>query len=246
MQVPSNYYHCLCVPQLFVSPYSLPFGNFESYSLPIPKEHSYEGRQERILMSMPIQNSFPLQLKSLPKEESGQSQNVIIPIQSIPRVKKNVWNNSCCNVPLETNKPPNTNAIPNSFHISSYKSRNVFKSIIRHMHACVLNKKEEYVVKLEKKGFLRETIERAVNRISGFKAAERKNGKRKTGMNMIKQAIKVRSVFTYILKDALDSMFTNWNAKILGKMAERNLKVYKTVCGNYSKSIEKLLNEVKS
>lgn len=202
-------------------------------------------------MTTLIQNSFPHPPEIPLKKGIDQFQHVIardyrvIPVQSVPRNKRKASNNLHYNVPVETTKSPSINPIFDPLLVSSCRYRNVFKSIIRHMHACVLNRKEEYVTRLEKEGFMRSMIERAISRISGFKAAERKNGKRKTGMNMIKQAAKVRSVFTYILKDALDSMITNWHSKELGRMAERNLKIYKTVCIAYSKSIEQLLNNEK-
>lgn len=132
-------------------------------------------------------------------------------------------------------------AITDPFLDGSYRYRNVFKSIIRHMHSCVLSKKDEYIKLMQEQGFTRMTVERAFNRIAIFKNAERKSGKKRLGMNMIKQATEERSVYTYILKDALSSMLLNWDAKDLGRLAERNLATYKSVCTEYYKSINELL-----
>lgn len=131
--------------------------------------------------------------------------------------------------------------VTDPFLDGSYRYRNVFKSIIRRMHSCVLNKREDYMKLLQEKGFTKTTVERAFNRIAIFKNAERKSGKKRLGMNMIKQATEERSVYTYVLKDALTSMLLNWGAKDLGRLAERNLAIYKSVCTGYCNSINELL-----
>lgn len=125
----------------------------------------------------------------------------------------------------------------------SYKHRNVFKSIIRHMHSCITNRKGEYMGVLEEKGYAKPTIERAFNRVSALKRNERKSGKKTAGMRMIKLATQERSVYTYILKDALHAMRTSWSLKGLGRIAQRNMQTYQEMCTQYSQSIDKLLKD---
>ena len=112
------------------------------------------------------------------------------------------------------------------------------------MYSCVQEEREKYFGLLEKE-FTRAGIERAFTRITTLKNAERKNGKKRTGMNLIKQAAQERSVYTYILRDALYSMLKNWNAKRLGRVAERNLGTYRKVCNVYHKWVKKLLKDKK-
>jgi hypothetical protein len=112
------------------------------------------------------------------------------------------------------------------------------------MNTCVQERREEYLG-LMRRGFTKATIERGFNRITILKNAERKGGKKQRGMNIIKQATQKRSIYSYILRDALESMLKNWNAKELGRLAEHNLETYKKVCNEYLISIIKLLEDDK-
>ena len=112
------------------------------------------------------------------------------------------------------------------------------------MYSCVQEERQKYFGLLEKE-FTRAGIEYAFTRITTLKNAERKNGKKRIGMNLIKEAAQERSIYTYILRDALDSMLKNWKAKRLGRLAERNLKTYRKVCNAYHQCVKKLLKDEK-
>jgi len=112
------------------------------------------------------------------------------------------------------------------------------------MYWCVQKKREKYFGLVEK-GFTRPGIKCAFTRITTLKNAERKNGKKRTGINLIKQAAQEYSIYTYILRDALDSMLNNWKAKKLGRLTERNLKTYRKVCNAYHQCVKKLLKDEK-
>lgn len=179
--------------------------------------------------------------KLVPSCEGTLTGHVITP-SSVPETQKNISNKSCHSIQSAASNKGNTMGTE-PYLTGNYRHRNVFKSIIRQMHSCVQNNKEEYIATIEKKGFKRTTIEQAFTRIAAFKHAERKVGKRKTGMHMIQHATQQRSVFTYILKAALDFMIKKWSTKNFGRLAERNLATYNTICSEYSKSIEELLKD---
>jgi hypothetical protein len=128
------------------------------------------------------------------------------------------------------------------FLSANYKYRNVFKAVIRRMHTCVRKKRNELMLQLTEAKYTASEVERAFTRIAYYKNAERKSGKKRTSVRMIKEATQERSVYTLILKEALSSMLADWNMGRLGRLTTRNVNTYKKVCGSYLKQIEELLN----
>lgn len=127
------------------------------------------------------------------------------------------------------------------FLSANYKYRNVFKAVIRRMHTCVRKNRSELIKLLQAASFTSSDIERAFTRIAYYKNAERKSGKKRMSVRMIKDATQERSIYTFILKDALTSMLHDWNEGRLGRLTERNVTTYKKVCGSYLDQIEELL-----
>ena len=141
---------------------------------------------------------------------------------------------------LDINKPKPED--PDPFLSANYKYRNVFKAVIRRMHICVRKKKNELMLQLKEANFTTSEIERAFTRIACYKNAERKSGKKRMSVRMIKEATQQRSVYTLILREALTSMLTDWNMGKLGRLTIRNVDTYKKVCENYLNQIKELLN----
>eukprot|EP00826_Nyctotherus_ovalis_P066932 TRINITY_DN9951_c0_g1_i12.p1 TRINITY_DN9951_c0_g1~~TRINITY_DN9951_c0_g1_i12.p1 ORF type:complete len:225 (-),score=23.52 TRINITY_DN9951_c0_g1_i12:67-741(-) len=144
--------------------------------------------------------------------------------------------------PLKIKKLKSEAADP--FLSANYKFRNVFKSIIRRMHTCVRRKKGELTALLRSAGYSSSEIDRSFSRVAYYKNMERKSGKKQMAVRMIKEATQERSVYTYILRDALNSMLGDWDESKLGRLTERNLDTYQKVCGTYLKQIEGLLTNI--
>lgn len=141
---------------------------------------------------------------------------------------------------------PNTHKskaeVADPFLSANYKYRNVFKAVIRRMHTCIRKNKSGLVQILQTANFTFGEIERAFTRIAYYKNAERKSGKKRMSVRMIKEATQERSIYTFILKDALTSMLQDWNEGKLGRLTERNVTTYKKVCGSYLNQIAELLS----
>lgn len=151
------------------------------------------------------------------------------------------------NIPLKTSKGlPNTNKPEaegdDPFLNASYKYRNVFKAIIRKMHACVKTRRRELVSVLQDGGYSTVEIERAFSRVAYYKNAERKSGKKRMSVWTIKEATRKCTIYTYILRAALNCMLEDWKARKFGRLTERNVPTYKKVCATYLKDINFLLS----
>eukprot|EP00826_Nyctotherus_ovalis_P040130 TRINITY_DN3916_c0_g1_i1.p1 TRINITY_DN3916_c0_g1~~TRINITY_DN3916_c0_g1_i1.p1 ORF type:complete len:325 (-),score=-0.81 TRINITY_DN3916_c0_g1_i1:163-1137(-) len=150
------------------------------------------------------------------------------------------------NLPLKTSKGlPNINKLEaegdDPFLNASYKYRNVFKAIIRRMHVCVRTRRRELESVLRNAGYSAVEVDRAFSRVAYYKNAERKSGKKRMSVRTIKEATRKRTIYTYILRDALNSMLEDWEVQKFGRLTERNVPTYKKVCATYLEDIDHLL-----
>ena len=126
---------------------------------------------------------------------------------------------------------------------NNYKYRNVYKSIIRRMTANIQENKEQLASFLAGKGFIKEDIELGFETVIACKDDERKSGNKKMGPRLINQAAKELSVYSYILKEAIDKMLNEWNNDKTGKVAKKNIETYKKVCKAYNDKLKKLFSK---
>lgn len=125
---------------------------------------------------------------------------------------------------------------------NNYKYRNVYKSIIRRMSANIQENKKQLTDFLIGMRFTLEDIEEAYSKVQCCKDTERKSGNKKMGPKLINDAVKEITVYTYILKEALDKMMNNWEDDKLGKVSKKNIETYKKVCMAYYEKVKTLLN----
>jgi hypothetical protein len=111
------------------------------------------------------------------------------------------------------------------------------------MYTYARKKKRILTPILQSAGYSLGDIEHAYIRITYYKNAERKSGKKRMPVRTIKDATQDLSIYTYILKDVLSEMLKDWEARKFGRLAERNVGTYKRVCSTYLEQIEKLLTK---
>lgn len=155
---------------------------------------------------------------------------------------------SRCNVPIKRGKHHlKFNVIKEESKdfllTANYRYRNVFKAVIRRMHTCTRKKKESLTLVLQNAGYNINEIEHAYGRITYYKNAEKKGGKKRMSIRTIKEAAQEVSIYTYLLKDALSDMLEDWNARRLGRLTKKNVAIYQKVCSIYLKHIEELLSK---
>lgn len=172
-------------------------------------------------------------------------QQVLTPYPLFSDMRPNLYGNfDSNNNPLNTDEvgPYTSKQVTGDrFLDGGYKFRNVFKAIIRKMYTCVREKRMEYVKILQEKGFHLADIENAFVRIANFRSAERRTGRKKMGLKMVKVATQQRSIYSYILRDALESMLFEWSTGRLGRLSQQNLDIYSQVCNTYYYDLWELL-----
>lgn len=125
---------------------------------------------------------------------------------------------------------------------ATYKCRNVFKSIIRHMHRYSKKNKEAITELLSKAGYKNEEIEHAFLKLNYYNDLERNNGRKKKTRRIVRKMISRKSLYTYIIRVTLEDMMKKWTDGKLGRVAESNLNIYKEVCTVFYKEALKVLN----
>ena len=125
---------------------------------------------------------------------------------------------------------PNSAACADIFKGKSYEYRNVYKSVIRNMYAYLKNNKEEIIQILSVAGFSATEIEHAYFRLTYYNDSERKRGNKKLAHKIVKKMLSQKGIYIYILRETLNAMLKNREQGKLGRVAERNFKVYTEVC----------------
>ena len=112
----------------------------------------------------------------------------------------------------------------------AYKSRNVYKSIIRHLFSYIRKNREDIIRILTEAGFSMQDIEHGFFKINYYNDLEREQSNKKNSQATIKKMVTKRSIYTYILRETLNTMLYNWSQGKFGKVSESNSEVYKDVC----------------
>lgn len=123
---------------------------------------------------------------------------------------------------------------------ATYKCRNVFKSIIRHMYSFSKRSRNSLTQLLSKEGYLKAEIEQAYVKLNYYNDTERHNGIKKQSKQIIREMVEKRSIYTDILRITLEDMISKWTDGKLGRVAENNIKIYEEICTAYYKEAKNL------
>jgi len=125
----------------------------------------------------------------------------------------------------------------------SYKRRNVYKSIVRHMHTYFKSNKKQIEIMLEKHGFNKEEIENAFANIKEMSDREKCKGKPKRPKSVLSGILSNKNIYVYILKESIGEMINRWGKEKDKKILEKNIEIYKGVCKKYYNKCIGLLEE---
>ena len=125
----------------------------------------------------------------------------------------------------------------------TYRRRNVYKSIIRHMYRYLREHKDEMIQMLKKNGFSNEEIEEACECVKKISERERYKGVPKRPKNTLCLILSSKNIYIYILKEALQNMINSCIDKNNTKILQKNIKVYKEVCKKYYNKCTELLTQ---
>ena len=115
----------------------------------------------------------------------------------------------------------------------AYKSRNVYKSIVRHLFSYIRKNRDDILRILKDAGFSTTEIEHGFFKINYYNDLEREQSSKKNSQATIKKMASKRTIYAYILRETLNSMLHNWGQGKLGKVSEGNSEVYKDVCKHF-------------
>eukprot|EP00826_Nyctotherus_ovalis_P031305 TRINITY_DN249_c0_g2_i3.p1 TRINITY_DN249_c0_g2~~TRINITY_DN249_c0_g2_i3.p1 ORF type:complete len:215 (+),score=25.51 TRINITY_DN249_c0_g2_i3:455-1099(+) len=192
----------------------------ERFPLPIPASEIYEAQFPK-LMSLHIKNcTIPAYVNKPPV----LSVNTFIEMK-IPDVRATVLSQSS-----QESVPITRPLISKS---KAYRKRNVYKSIVRHMHSYFRENAMTMCSILEKNGFGREEIEKAFQSVKELSERERLKGKPKRPKSILHRILSSKNIYVYILKEALWTMMKNWAINVGSKVSKENIEIYKEVCCRY-------------
>jgi len=117
--------------------------------------------------------------------------------------------------------------------------RNVYKSIIRSIHTYTRKNSLSLMKMLQDKGFSKEEIEHAFF-VIGSRQEEKKH--KFKFLTLLKRMVRDKSIYTYILKETLNAMISEWEKGKRGRILEKNYKMYKEVCEAYYRDALKTLS----
>ena len=126
---------------------------------------------------------------------------------------------------------------------STYKHRNVYKSIIRHMYSYIRKQRSEIVGILQKQGFSMQDVEHAFYEIGCYNDMERQKGKKKVSQSLVKRIATDKTIYTYVLRETLNTMLKNWDEGKFGRLTKKNVSTYKDVCQKYYNETVKALGQ---
>lgn len=110
------------------------------------------------------------------------------------------------------------------------RRRNAYKSIIRHMQSHVRKNPLSIMRMLQEEGFSKEDIEHAFFVITSRQAKSKHKFK---FLALLKEMVRTRSIYTYILKDTLSVMIIRWEEEGRGRILKKNYETYREVCEDY-------------
>ncbi len=126
-----------------------------------------------------------------------------------------------------------------SFSVNAYRRRNVYKSIIRHMHKCITKDSADISSMLTKSGYAKADVEQAFFRVSAWNNSERQSGTSKKSQSTVEKILAKKTAITYILRETLWGMMKKWETGRTGKISDANLAIYRDVCSKfYNKTVE--------
>jgi hypothetical protein len=116
---------------------------------------------------------------------------------------------------------------------NAYQRRNVYKSIIRHMHKYFKENYQDIIRILKNNGFEKDEIEKTYVVIKRISEQERFKGTPKKPKRTLSTMISNKNIYVYILKETLSQMLNQWEVEKDSKVLQKNLQIYKTVCHKY-------------
>lgn len=126
---------------------------------------------------------------------------------------------------------------------SAYESRNVYKSVVRHLVTSVKKNLSNTRQMLKREGFSPEQIEKALLEVEGFRDARKPKDIERNSQVRVEKMLHVKSILTYILRDTLRMMLRKWERGDYGQLSTANSAIYINACSKFYEQAEALLKD---
>ena len=126
----------------------------------------------------------------------------------------------------------------------AYRSRNVYKSIVRHLYTYVKESKEGLTKTLKEVGFGDEEICGAFSEIEAYRNVYRPKDIERNSQVRIEKMLEKKSIFTFILRETLQSMIHDWQQGKYGQLSKTNCTIYLAACTKFYDETLKLLKGI--
>ena len=134
---------------------------------------------------------------------------------------------------IPENSSMDSKLVSNDFSSTAYRRRNVYKSIIRHMHGFINRHSNDAIRMLGAAGYSVQEIEHAFFKVNAWNNLEKQAGTSKKSQATVEKILRSRAAVTFILREALFEMMQRWVSGKTGKISEENIVIYKEVCEKY-------------
>lgn len=123
----------------------------------------------------------------------------------------------------------------------AYEARNVYKSIIRHMHTYTKKNKIYLRAILSKASYTEDQVDNSFETIHKYSdPSDPKEIERNTQIK-IEGMLKTKSPLTHILREVLKAMLEKWNKGRFGQLAKNNSKIYYESCMKFLQKTNEII-----
>lgn len=163
---------------------------------------------------------------------------------SVPYLPKKDLSEKSQVLPTDSNQTTNTyQPTEPILEVDAYKCRNVYKSIIRHISSYIKEKGINMAKMLMDNGFTESDIKEAFSFIEHLKELDKSKGVAKKQQNSISIMISKKNIYTYILKETLQSLIKDWELGKRGRIMKENVRIYLSVCKEYCKKCNEIITQ---
>lgn len=125
----------------------------------------------------------------------------------------------------------------------AYKSRNVYKTIIRHMHTYTRRNRDDFIRIVQISGFTMQDVEHAFCKIDYWCNIERESGNRNYAQGIVKKIFAKRTIYTIVLRETLNALLLSWRLGNFGKIIKKNRDVYFRACQKFYDETVNILDQ---
>ncbi len=109
------------------------------------------------------------------------------------------------------------------------------------MENFIANNREQVVTLLTGEQYSMQAIEHAFAKVGRYSGLETVKGEQKRSQTILRRIVTKKSIYTHILKETLEYTMKEWDEGHIGRVAKKNLRIYRNVCSKLLRETLRLL-----